>query len=352
MPVPQGAYYAEYHGHLVEHLRPVLKELRRTHSKVIFLAGDSSLDNKHWFSRSENAINGYENVLSPPRMKADVCYWLNREAVQRELTDTCCLNTAIEATSLNSRACCSLLDQDQFIRDEITEEDVLVVSVGGNDIALTPTLCTVLNLLLLSWCVPVACLDNCACACPINTRVDGGCCTCGLEGCLAGSLLGWPPTIGYFVDLFKNRVGNYVKRLVSKRKPKKVLVCMIYYLDEEVTGSWADCALSLMCYNSFPYRLQSAIRAMFRLASQRINIPGTEVVAVPLFQVLDGKTSSDYIQRVEPSPEGGRKMASAIMDVVLGADPMLVGMDAAASNQPYGATSVGSPAQKVMGGAE
>lgn len=311
-------YYSTYFGHEVSYLEAVDQELRKTHSSVIYLAGDSSLDNKFWFGQTAEAVNGYENILTPPTMKQDVCYHLNAEAVRRGLGDVCCVNTAVEATSLNSRACCTLLEQDHFIRDHIRDNDILVVSVGGNDVALTPVLFTILNLLVLSWCVPVVCLDHCSCACPINTHVDLGCCGCGVPGCLSGALLGWPPGIGYFVDLFKNRVGNYVKRLVGKTKPKKVVVCMIYYLDEKQTGSWADGTLGCMCYNAFPYRLQSAIRCMFRLATKRIRIPGTEVVAFPLFEVLDGKTTSDYLQRVEPSPQGGKKMAAAIMDALFG----------------------------------
>merc|ERR1719263_2611980 len=116
--------------------------------------------------------------------------------------------------------------------------------------------------------------------------------------------------------LFKNRVQNYVSRILSKKKPKKVVVCMIYYLDEKATGSWADGTLGCLCYNRYPYRLQSAIRAMFKLATKRIRIPGTEVIAFPLFETLDGKTSSDYIQRVEPSPSGGAKMAKGLMDAL------------------------------------
>lgn len=40
--------------------------------------------------------------------------------------------------------------------------------------------------------------------------------------------------------------------------------------------------------------------------------PGTEVVPFPLFEVLDGKNTEDYLQRVEPSPSGGKKMGDAL----------------------------------------
>ena len=37
---------------------------------------------------------------------------------------------------------------------------------------------------------------------------------------------------------------------------------------------------------------------------------------MPLFNVLDGKTTDDYVARVEPSSQGGRKMAEFILDMI------------------------------------
>lgn len=51
---------------------------------------------------------------------------------------------------------------------------------------------------------------------------------------------------------------------------------------------------------------------------RRITIPGTEVIPVPLFEVLDGKHSNDYVARVEPSSQGGRKMAGFLLDIMDG----------------------------------
>jgi len=169
---------------------------------------------------------------------------------------------------------------------------------------------------MLSFCIPQCCIDQCACAYPPNIPGDCGCLGCGLGGCLTG-IIGWPPGLGYLVDLFKNRVQNYVERLISKRKPKKVLVCMIYYPDETAGGSWADTTLFLLGYNTNPRKLQSIIDVVFRLATAKISIPGTEVIPFPLFKVLDGKHSEYYCARVEPSAEGGQKMAEKFLDVIL-----------------------------------
>lgn len=67
---------------------------------------------------------------------------------------------------------------------------------------------------------------------------------------------------------------------VSKTKPKKVLICMIYYPDEKGRGGWADAALGAMCYNVAPNRLQAVIRKVFELATHQIQIDGTEVMGI------------------------------------------------------------------------
>ena len=65
-----------------------------------------------------------------------------------------------------------------------------------------------------------------------------------------------------------------------------------------------------------PAKLQLIIRALFEAIEARgLAVPGLHpgtVEAFPLFEVLDGKTSADYVQRVEPSVAGGRKMAKAL----------------------------------------
>jgi hypothetical protein len=76
-------------------------------------------------------------------------------------------------------------------------------------------------------------------------------------------------------------------------------------LDEAPTSSWAGLALECLGYNRTPEKLQTLIRRAFEEATSKINITGCEVVPVPLFNVMDGKNSRDYVQRVEPSSQGG-----------------------------------------------
>jgi hypothetical protein len=92
---------------------------------------------------------------------------------------------------------------------------------------------------------------------------------------------------------------------------------MYYYLDETPTPSWAGPALSCLGYNRTPQKLQTLIRRGFVEATSKITIPGVEVVPVPLFNVLDGKNSRDYVARVEPSSQGGRKMAEYFLDILM-----------------------------------
>jgi hypothetical protein len=50
-------------------------------------------DNKYWFNSWAEAVNGYEEVLEPPAMKRDVCYWVNEQAAKGKKS-LGCLNAA------------------------------------------------------------------------------------------------------------------------------------------------------------------------------------------------------------------------------------------------------------------
>lgn len=145
-----------------------------------------------------------------------------------------------------------------FLRDNIRSNDVLVVSVGGNDIALAPTPCTIANMLALISCTTTSCIEACSCGCALPC--DDCCAGCG-PGCLS-CCLAWPPGLGYFINLFGSRVQCYIERLLSGReRPRAVLVCMIYYPSKKAPGSsWADFALASLGYNNNPGRLQALIR--------------------------------------------------------------------------------------------
>ena len=145
-------FYREYHGHTIPHLERLHESLRGVYpaARRLWLVGDSSLDNKYWFSERAPATPGYAEVLRPPSMVMDIAYWLNRLAADRlgpgELLT---VNCAIEESTVAARAS-GLLPQDAFVRDHVGEEDTVVVSVGGNDVVLAPTPATAINMLLLT----------------------------------------------------------------------------------------------------------------------------------------------------------------------------------------------------------
>lgn len=314
-------FYGEYYGHRIEHLDALLPQLRASSDALIWLAGDSTLDNKYWLSGTAPAVPGaYQNTLEPPYSKPDVTYWLNHlaaESSEEELRRDdkqpspkwAAINTAVEATTLNERTF-RLRPQDRFLRDNIQAKDVLVVSVGGNDIALAPSPCTIASMLGLMFCLPKPCIEQgCSCAaCPL----DDCCCGCGpsLWSCLCSC----PPCLGYFRHMFGTRTQKYIEALTVTVKPQTILVCMVYYPDETASQGWAGPALNALGYNSNPAKLQSLILKAFREVSSTIRISGSQVIPVPLFHVLNGKNSEDYVERVEPSVSGGKKMAEFFLD--------------------------------------
>ena len=172
--------------------------------------------------------------------------------------------------------------QDAFIQENIRSRVMLVVSIGGNDIALAPSIFTVLALILLMltpW--PLLCC--------------------------------WHPGVLYFRFMFQCQVQCYANKLTSRTRPVKIACCMIYNLDEANVDSWANCVLCLLCYSCFPCLLQNRINLAFELGISKIKVEGSKVVPVRLADALDGKSTEDYHQRVEPSVKGGRKMACLIM---------------------------------------
>ena len=303
-------FYGEYHGHKVSHLKKLLPVLRESSDRLIWLAGDSSLDNKYWFNQRKPAVGPYKDVLSPPWSITDVNYWINQKLIERK-SRTACINTAVEATTLNERTF-GLRAQDKFLREHIQPNDVLVVSVGGNDVALMPCPCTIASILGLLFCVPQSWVYNgrtCS-TCPL----DDCCCGCGFS--LASCACARPPCLGYLRHLFGTRTQHYIRRLTALNTPHTICVLMIYFPDEHVTPSWAGGALGALGYNSNPTKLQGLIRKAFLEATSKIQIPGAQVIPVPLFHVLDGRNPDDYVARVEPSPIGGEKMAVYILDML------------------------------------
>jgi hypothetical protein len=279
-PLP---FYAEWSGHPVSDLHIVHQIIRaaRPERSIVYLVGDSSLDNKAWVP--SNGPGGeplpgqvpdiYNAFLTRPLPKPDVAYFLNQQLGEKASV----INAAVEASLLKQRET-NLLPHDEFVRDHIRSEDVLIVSVGSNDIALSPTPATMRHMLQLAWLTPKSSIEK-----------------------------GTASSLGYFRDMFGTRIHSYISRLVAKQKPRAVIACMIYYpLEAKASSqsSWADAQLRALGYSLFPAQLKAAIQQIYESATARIEVEGTTIIPCALYEALDGKADEDYVARVEPSVTG------------------------------------------------
>jgi lysophospholipase L1-like esterase len=281
--MPSDLFYGEYHGHRVEHLELLHKALGAR--PRVWLVGDSSLDNKYWLPRTVTApaINGYEALLDPPFAPRDVCYALN----ERIGSDAVAINCAVEESLLRGRAY-RPLPQDEFVRDNLSEHDTIVLSVGGNDVASKPTMRTLFNIFK---------------AVLLNS-----------EQSIKSSNGGWG--IRYLEHMFRDETQRFVEQLTSRTRPKRVIVCMIYHPDETPTDSWASTLLKYVQYDSAPSKLQAVIEALYDRGTTTIRVDGTEIVPCPLFRAMNGKDTSLYVDRVEPSEKGGQVIAELLSSLI------------------------------------
>lgn len=257
-----------------EALRETIGYLQRAPGRpTIYLAGDSSFDNKNWVINYEcETPRQYSEIgrITVP----DVCYWVNIESARH-----CGVNCAVEESTLGERVTndddnnkARLLAQDEIIRDTIRPMDILVISVGANDITLRPDAKT-----MLIW---------------------------GSLMLTPTALLSYNPGYVYLVNTLREGIRNYISALTSHVQPRFVIVCGIYY--PCLTGSsWADNVLSYLGYNYNPEWLQTIIKTLFRDAYGGFNY-------LPLHDLLDPDEPEHYVGRVEPSSKGGRLIALGI----------------------------------------
>lgn len=287
------SFYSQYKGHPLKDLakfRQIALE-ERPGKPIVYFAGDSSLDNKFWVNAANRdpdiaVPDIYKETLDVPNPRSDVAFWLNHALGDSATV----INTAVEESMIREREK-ELLPHDQFIRDNISTDDILIVSVGGNDVAFKPTICTAWNMLQLAWFSSRASLED-----------------------------GSARALRHFKILFGLRVQDYITKLTAVTKPRAIIVCMIYYPLESGLGqkSWADYQLTALGYDKWPSKLQAAIRAMYRQATVEIRVDKSDVIPCALYEVLDGKVAGDYIERVEPSNDGGRKMAERFGQLLRG----------------------------------
>lgn len=86
--------------------------------------------------------------------------------------------------------------QDRFVRDRITCDDTLIISLGVNDITLKPTTITMWNMIKLIGMNSIKTIEK------IPEHAWG---------------------MQYFINMFKNSIENYIKRVCEKIYQKKLL---------------------------------------------------------------------------------------------------------------------------------
>lgn len=272
--LPSDVFYGTYHGHPPTHIKALIAHIT---TPKLYLAGDSTLDNKHWLpSETHPATPPYNTLLSPPVARRDLAYWLTTLAPPT--LKYIAVNCAVEESTLSMRRR-ELTPQDAVLRDNISSEDILVISAGGNDVALAPTVSTGLAV-------------------------------------LANVYLGGRIGIPTLEALFVRGAEQYIGKLVAKTRPRMVVLCGLYYLDEAVVPSWAGGVLRLLGYNSRPERVQRVVDRVFE-GLKGVHVDGVEVVPVALSEALNGKETADYVARVEPSERGGEKIARLIWRTIL-----------------------------------
>jgi len=322
-------FYENYSGHKITHLIKIINgknfiERLRSYNdqnknrKVIFLAGDSSLDNKHWPLSNSNEkklcnkppINGYEDVLEGNNCVPDVAYQINQTLIDNGLNEEyVCINTSIEATTLHQRFTepnsyngdVRLLDQDKFIFDYIRTDDILIVSVGGNDIALSPLLETARHFQNFIK----------------NSRKSE-------DEKNKDEISSYKQ---YFRNIFQNKIELYIKKLCSRdgnnSLPSVIIPCMIYYPALTSTQSgFAEGILTATNYRTGKQEiLENFIKDLYFESTRHIYIDKEDQIKniidpCPLYEVLDNSNDKLYLTSVEPSIEGGKLMAIRFVDQI------------------------------------
>lgn len=250
--VSSFSFQSNYYGHIISDLQIILTHFKKKRDiSFVWLCGDSSLDNKYWAYGTGYALNGFEEILH--HMPLDVGYHLNKECKNNN-SKKVVLNCAVEESTLGERIVSStnvkLTPHDIFIQQNIGKKDVLVVSLGANDIALKWDFWTVYN------AVKLYCLNS-------QKSIEND-----ISKCWGGP---------YFIDLFKNKTQQYLTVMLSKTLPSKVIVCCIYFPDENTYtwgGSWANYLLRMLMYDTNPTILQSVIKGIYKKCHMEIKIPG------------------------------------------------------------------------------
>ncbi len=116
---------------------------------------------------------------------------------------------------------------------------------------------------------------------------------------------------------------DYLERLTSKKKPKKIIVCIIYMPNFMNTSGWAVGFLNNLkkmypdaTIDTLRNNLRGLLKKIHDECIEKIKINGTEIIPLKLYDVIDGTDEKDYENAVEPSIQGGKKMAEAFKNLI------------------------------------
>jgi len=295
--VPLYHFYASPQGHRREDLQTVYDGLKAAGcKKFAWLAGDSTLDNKEQFFQPDtryDAVNGYQDVLLPAKMHPDVNYLLNeRLFLAQNGTDAqnriCAINTARAGSTLGTRieGGGGLYEQDEFLRDHVSEGDVVIVSVGGND-------------LLQAWQLLLSFFNDYNTAESISMLTPEA-----------------SPKVKQFVDWFNHGTAQYLNKLREKGKPTSVIVCSPYYYTETPAFAQKN-FLMMLALSAVPApNLQAFLRLISKFGTSQIQLDGAHVEHIAMYETINGKIPTDYSDGIHLSEQGGRKMVEALFKAI------------------------------------
>jgi hypothetical protein len=258
--------YDNYYGHNIE----ILKKLVNDKNKYIYLVGDSVLDNKYWVKNIKT--EKVRDIFTVP----DIAYHINSlldkdKSKDLNKKDYICINCAVEESKIESKNILNeheaLNEQDKFVRDNIKDDDILVVSLGGNDIMLSFK-----NILPL-----------------IKVLISSN----------------YKDSENYknLLNIFNLGIENYVKKILGKHQ-SKVIVLFPYFPCEVYSESWGNFLLTGMML--FKHKIKKLMKDIF----EDITYP---YIKIPLYEIFDSTKEEDYVQRLEPSYTGGLKIAKEIV---------------------------------------
>lgn len=287
-------FYKQYHGHNIRDLQKIFDEFKN--KPKIWLLGDSSMDNKFFLNDYVKPLDKFKNIDFMSNPKPDIAHHLN------SITDEyVTINCAVEESTIYIRNDSRLLlEQDSFAAHNLGVNDIMIISIGGNDIAFAQTPETLFNMFLLNYCNSLSTIQN--------------------EHDKVSTLKIWG--LDHFIWMFRDCIRKYIENLLRHTqsiniKPRFIMVNMIYYPDVKSGNGWAEWPLKLLGYNKNPAKLQAIIRLIFKRAISDIELNGIRVIPFPMFAIMDGKDTTDYVERVEPSASGGLKLAKALYNDIM-----------------------------------